>query len=96
MPAPQPRVDLDGSLGEGGGQILRTALSLSAVTGRPFAIERVRANRLKPGLRPQHREAARAVARIVNGRLVGDEVGSTRLEFTPRGCQSGRRLDTRS
>ena len=84
MPAPHPRVDIDGSLGEGGGQILRTALSLSAVTGRPFSIERIRSNRLKPGLRPQHREAARAVARIVNGRLSGDEVGSTRLEFTPR------------
>lgn len=84
MPAPHPRVDLDGSLGEGGGQILRTALSLSAVTGRPFTIERIRSNRLKPGLRPQHREAARAVARIVDGRLEGDEVGSTRLEFTPR------------
>jgi RNA 3'-terminal phosphate cyclase (ATP) len=80
----QPRIDLDGSIGEGGGQILRTALSLSAVTGRPFAIDRIRANRLKPGLRPQHREAARAVARLVNGRLVGDEVGSTQLEFTPR------------
>jgi RNA 3'-terminal phosphate cyclase (ATP) len=84
VPPPRPRVDLDGSLGEGGGQILRTALSLAAVTGRPFSIERIRANRLKPGLRPQHREAARAVARIVNGRLTGDEVGSTRLEFTPR------------
>jgi len=57
---------------------------VSAVTGRPFSIERIRANRIKPGLRPQHREAARAVARIVNGRLAGDEVGSTRLEFEPR------------
>jgi len=81
---PKSRVDLDGSIGEGGGQILRTALSLSAVTLRPFAIERVRANRIKPGLRPQHREAARAVARIVDGRLSGDEVGSTSVEFTPR------------
>jgi RNA 3'-terminal phosphate cyclase (ATP) len=79
-----PRVDLDGGQGEGGGQILRTALSASAVTGRPFSIDRLRANRIKPGLRPQHREAARAIARIVNGRLAGDEVGSTRLEFTPR------------
>ena len=59
--APSP-IDLDGSVGEGGGQILRTALSLSAVTGRPFSIDRVRPTALKPGLRPQHREAARAVA----------------------------------
>jgi RNA 3'-terminal phosphate cyclase (ATP) len=84
VPSPRPRVELDGSIGEGGGQILRTALSLSAVTGRPFSIERIRSNRLKPGLRPQHREAARAVARIVNGQLDGDEVGSTCLEFAPR------------
>jgi len=86
VPAGSPRapVELDGSIGEGGGQILRTALSLSAVTGHPFSIERIRSNRLKPGLRPQHREAARAVARIVDGRLAGDEVGSTGLEFSPR------------
>jgi RNA 3'-terminal phosphate cyclase (ATP) len=84
VPGPQPRVELDGSIGEGGGQILRTALSLSAVTGRAFSIDRVRANRIKPGLRPQHREAARAVARIVDGQLSGDEVGSTSVDFTPR------------
>ncbi len=85
MPAPSlPPLEIDGSVGEGGGQILRTALSIAAVTGRPFAIDRIRANRLKAGLRPQHREAARAVARIVNGKLAGDEVGSKRLEFTPR------------
>jgi RNA 3'-terminal phosphate cyclase (ATP) len=82
--ASQSRIDLDGGVGEGGGQILRTALALSAVTGRAFAIDHIRANRLKPGLRPQHREAARAIARIVDGRLAGDEPGSTRLEFTPR------------
>jgi RNA 3'-terminal phosphate cyclase (ATP) len=75
---------LDGSEGEGGGQILRTALSLSAITGKPFSIENVRANRLKPGLRPQHREAARAVARLVDAALAGDEVGSARLDFAPR------------
>jgi RNA 3'-terminal phosphate cyclase (ATP) len=75
---------LDGSQGEGGGQILRTALSLSAITGKPFTIHRIRASRLKPGLRPQHREAARAIARIVDAELVGDEVGSSRIEFRPR------------
>ena len=83
MPEPLPIV-LDGSEGEGGGQILRTALSLSAITGKAFTITRIRASRLKPGLRPQHREAARAVARLVDAELVGDEVGSTRLEFHPR------------
>lgn len=85
MPDPShPPLELDGSFGEGGGQILRTALSIAAVTGRAFVIDHIRENRLKSGLRPQHREAARAVARIVNGKLAGDEVGSTRLEFTPR------------
>ena len=75
---------LDGSEGEGGGQILRTALSLSAITGKPFTITNVRANRLKPGLRPQHVEAARATARLVDAEVVGDAVGGTRLEFRPR------------
>lgn len=75
---------LDGSQGEGGGQILRTALSLSAITGKPFTVVKLRTARPKPGLRPQHREAARAVARIVDAEVSGDEVGSTRLEFRPR------------
>jgi RNA 3'-terminal phosphate cyclase (ATP) len=75
---------LDGSQGEGGGQILRTALSLSTITGTPFTITNVRANRLKPGLRPQHVEAARAAARIVDAELSGDRVGGARLEFRPR------------
>ena len=84
---PVPRdlpILLDGSAGEGGGQILRTALSLAAVTGRPFTIEHIRASRLKPGLRPQHREAARAAARLCDASLEGDEVGSSRLSFSPR------------
>jgi RNA 3'-terminal phosphate cyclase (ATP) len=80
----QPRIVLDGSAGEGGGQVLRTALSLSAVTGRPFRVERLRADRLKPGLRPQHREAVRAMARIVDARVEGDEVGAVELDFEPR------------
>lgn len=75
---------LDGSAGEGGGQILRTALALSAITGKPFSIVNVRANRLKPGLRPQHREAARAVARLTDAVLTGEEIGSARLTFEPR------------
>jgi RNA 3'-terminal phosphate cyclase (ATP) len=83
VPEPLPIV-LDGTAGEGGGQILRTALGLSAITGKPFSIVRVRDNRPKPGLRPQHREAARAVAALVDAELSGDEVGSSRLEFRPR------------
>jgi RNA 3'-terminal phosphate cyclase (ATP) len=83
VPDPLPIV-LDGSQGEGGGQILRTALSLSAITGKPFTIAKIRASRLKPGLRPQHREAARAVASLVDAELSGADVGSSRLEFRPR------------
>jgi len=75
---------LDGSEGEGGGQILRTALSLSAITGRPFALERVRHARLKPGLRPQHREALRAAAQLCDAAVEGAEVGSPAVEFRPR------------
>jgi RNA 3'-terminal phosphate cyclase (ATP) len=70
--------------GGGGGQILRTALSLACVTGRAFTIHRLRAGRPQPGLRPQHREAARAAARLCDAELVGDELGSARLEFRPR------------
>jgi RNA 3'-terminal phosphate cyclase (ATP) len=77
-------IALDGSAGEGGGQILRTALSLSAVTGRAFSVTRLRAGRGKPGLRPQHREAARAIAALCEGVLEGAEVGSTELTFHPR------------
>jgi RNA 3'-terminal phosphate cyclase (ATP) len=83
VPDPLPIV-LDGSEGEGGGQILRTALSLSAITGKAFTITRIRANRMKPGLRPQHREATRAVGQLVDADISGDEVGSSRLEFHPR------------
>jgi RNA 3'-terminal phosphate cyclase (ATP) len=77
-------IELDGSAGEGGGQILRTALALSAATLRPFAVRRVRANRMKPGLRPQHREAARAMAQLCDAALEGAEVGSSQVVFRPR------------
>lgn len=75
---------LDGSLGEGGGQVLRTALSLSAVTGTPFRIERLRQGRLKPGLRPQHLAAARATAELCAARVEGAEVGASEIAFEPR------------
>ncbi|HYG70641.1 MAG TPA: RNA 3'-terminal phosphate cyclase, partial [Anaeromyxobacteraceae bacterium] len=75
---------LDGSSGEGGGQILRTALALSAVTGRAFDLRRIRERREKPGLRPQHVAAARALASLVDAELDGAEVGSFTLRFAPR------------
>jgi RNA 3'-terminal phosphate cyclase (ATP) len=76
-------ITIDGSQGEGGGQVLRTSLSLSAITGLPFRIEKIRAKRNKPGLRPQHLTAVRAVADICSASLEGDELNSTTLAFKP-------------
>ncbi len=74
---------IDGSQGEGGGQVLRTSLSLSALTGRPFRIEKIRANRSQPGLRPQHLTAVRALAALCDAELSGDELNSAALVFRP-------------
>ena len=76
-------VTLDGSSGEGGGQILRTALTLSLLTGRPFRIAKIRANREKPGLRPQHLKAVEAAAMLGNAEVVGGSVDSRDLTFRP-------------
>ena len=77
------QVLLDGSTGEGGGQILRTALTLSLLTGKPFRIENIRANRSKPGLRPQHLAAVRASAMLGHAAVEGDSIGSQTLSFEP-------------
>ena len=76
-------ITLDGSEGEGGGQILRTALTLSTLTGQPFRITRIRANRDKPGLRPQHLAAVEAAALVCNADVLGGTVGSSDLTFRP-------------
>lgn len=80
---------IDGSMGEGGGQILRTALALSLVTGEPFRVERIRAGREKPGLLRQHLTAVQAAARIGAAEVSGDELGSMALSFAPRGIWGG-------
>jgi RNA 3'-terminal phosphate cyclase (ATP) len=74
---------IDGAQGEGGGQIIRTSLALSLVTGKPFHVERARANRAKPGLRQQHLTAVRAAAAIGNAKVNGAAVGSTEFTFNP-------------
>jgi len=74
---------IDGSQGEGGGQILRTALALAALSQRPLEIHHIRANRPKPGLRPQHLATVRALARITTGEVSGDRESSTSLHFSP-------------
>ncbi len=73
---------LDGSYGEGGGQILRTALSLSTVTMRPFCLINIRRGRRNPGILPQHLSAVRAAATISGATVSGDRLGSTELCFT--------------
>jgi len=74
---------LDGSSGEGGGQILRSALTLSLITGRPFRVEKIRAGRPRPGLMRQHLAAVRAAAELCGAETTGAEVGSTVLDFSP-------------
>lgn len=80
---------IDGSFGEGGGQILRTSLSLAAITGQDVTIENIRANREKPGLRPQHLTSTLAVAEICGADLQGAEVGSSKLMFKPHKVRPG-------
>lgn len=75
---------LDGAHGEGGGQILRTALSLSAITMRAFRLINLRAGRRNPGLMPQHLSAVRAAAAITSAVVSGDELSSTELLFSPQ------------
>ncbi|MHC4610078.1 MAG: RNA 3'-terminal phosphate cyclase, partial [Planctomycetota bacterium] len=80
---------IDGSRGEGGGQILRTSLALSLVTGRPFHIDNIRAGRPKPGLARQHATAVQAAARIGSANAEGAEVGSKELTFVPGSVAPG-------
>jgi RNA 3'-terminal phosphate cyclase (ATP) len=76
-------LQIDGSFGEGGGQILRTSVSLSAITGRAIEIVNIRAGRSKPGLQAQHLASVRAAAQICGAELRGDATGSVYLEFVP-------------
>ena len=76
-------LNLDGSLGEGGGQVLRSALALSMWLGRPFRIRNIRANRPRPGLRPQHLAAVRAAAEVAAATVEGAAPGATELVFRP-------------
>jgi RNA 3'-terminal phosphate cyclase (ATP) len=76
-------IEIDGSFGEGGGQILRTSLALALITGQPFHMARIRSRRAKPGLRRQHLTAVRAAAAIGNAEVTGDAVHSTELTFRP-------------
>jgi len=80
---------IDGAHGEGGGQVLRTALGLAIVTGQPVTLVDIRAKRKEPGLRRQHLTAVQAAAAVGAARVAGAELGSTRLAFCPSAPCSG-------
>lgn len=82
-------IELDGSAGEGGGQILRSALALSILTRRPFKLTNIRANRSKPGLQPQHLMCVRAAGAISGAIYKGANVGSSVLYFEPGAVKAG-------
>jgi len=82
-------VRIDGSMGEGGGQVLRTALALSLTTRRPLEITRIRAGRQKPGLMRQHLTAVQAAAAVGSAHVKGAEIGSRELRFEPRALRHG-------
>ena len=80
---------IDGSHGEGGGQILRTALAISLIEQRPIRVENIRAGRAKPGLLRQHLTAVTAAKAVGDAEVTGDELGSRALTFKPRTLRGG-------
>jgi len=80
---------IDGSFGEGGGQIIRTAVALSAVTGNDISINNIRNNRPQPGLKAQHLYAVRTAAALTQADVTGLELGSTCVIFRPKGIFGG-------
>jgi len=82
-------IEIDGSFGEGGGQILRSSLSLSMFTKQPFVIKNIRARRKKPGLMRQHLTGVKAAVEICSGKVKGAEISSLKLEFYPGDVKSG-------
>jgi RNA 3'-terminal phosphate cyclase (ATP) len=83
-------ISIDGRTGEGGGQILRTSLSLSLITGLPFTINNIRSGREKPGLSPQHLKAVKLSQEIGGAQVDGAELRSTRLTFNPKKIRCGK------
>ena len=82
-------ITIDGSMGEGGGQVLRSSLALSALACTPLRISKIRAGRARPGLMRQHLMAVHAATSITGADVSGAELGSTELEFRPRALRAG-------
>lgn len=82
-------ITIDGSYGEGGGQILRTSLALSLVTGKPFCINNIRSGRKRPGLMRQHLTAVNAAAEIGKAKIEGNRIGSRSFTFEPQTIEAG-------
>jgi RNA 3'-terminal phosphate cyclase (ATP) len=83
-------IEIDGSQGEGGGQIVRTALALSLVTGKPFSLKNIRAGRPKPGLQNQHLTCVKAAAEISGAEVLGAHVGAQKFTFIPDQVKPGQ------
>lgn len=82
-------IEIDGSIGEGGGQVLRICLALSALTQKPVTIKNIRLNRKNPGLRSQHSTAIRALAEVTAAKVGGLAIGSSKLVFSPGPIRGG-------
>src|SRR5690349_17648030 len=82
-------IEVDGSFGEGGGQVLRTAVALAAVLSKEIRVFNVRAGRAEPGIRPQHMTGVKAAAQLCSAELNGLEVGSTEFVFSPGRIKAG-------
>jgi len=82
-------IEVDGSYGEGGGQMLRTSVALSAVTGIPVRISKIRAGRPRPGMMPQHLTSVEAIAKLCDARVEGLKLGSEAIEFVPGAVVGG-------
>src|SRR3989338_11611536 len=83
-------LEIDGSYGEGGGQIIRTAIAMSAIKQVPIRIINIRANRSKPGLQAQHLTGVKAAAELCGAKVSGAELGSTELTFEPGKIRFGK------
>ncbi|WP_428325183.1 RNA 3'-terminal phosphate cyclase [Nitrosopumilus sp.] len=84
---------INGAYGEGGGQIIRSAITLSCITKQPIHIENIRKNRKIPGLKPQHLSAIKILKKISDSKVIGDKIGSTELKFIPGEIQNSKSFE---